>query len=157
MLEQIQARKIWQEEDLKRKLQRAERVKHRKDRVFVPGEVVYAWRLGNNKVAGSKKEGIHRGAWHGPATVLGTENKIENGVVTPGNVARVIISDRLWRCAPQQLRRASEREHSQYVLTQPKPWTFENVVPTLILGQYRDVSQDEFPDTDDGQLSLIHI
>ena len=96
------------------------------------------------------KRQIHRGAWYGPATVLGTESKIENGVVTPGNVVWVIISDRLWRCAPQQLRRASEREHSQHVLTQPKPWTFENVVPTLILGQYRDVSQDEFPDTDDG-------
>ena len=111
MLEQIQARKIWQEEDLKRKLQRAERVKHSKDRVFVPGEVVVAWRLGSNRVAGSKKEGLHRGAWFGPATVFGTESKVENGAVTPGNIVSVIVSDRLWRCAPQQLRRASEGEH----------------------------------------------
>ena len=42
MLEQITAHKIWQEEDLKRKLQRAERAKHRQDRQYVPGEIVYA-------------------------------------------------------------------------------------------------------------------
>ena len=48
MLEQITARKIWQEEDLKRKLQRAERAKHRKDRQYVPGEIVFAWRQGEH-------------------------------------------------------------------------------------------------------------
>ena len=150
MLEQIQARKIWQEEDLKKKLQRAERAKHRKDRVFIPGELVYAWRLGTNKIAGSKREGLHKGAWFGPATVLGTETKLEHGAATPSNVVWIIISDRLWRCAPQQLRRASEREHSQFLLTQQKPWTFENVSSTLVHGQYRDITEEGFPDEEGG-------
>ena len=37
MHEQISARKIWQEEDMKRKLLRAERIKHRQYRQFVLG------------------------------------------------------------------------------------------------------------------------
>ena len=146
MNEQISARKIWEEEDVKRKMQRAMRAKHRVDKVFVPGEIVYAWRLGTGKVAGTKKTGLHRGAWYGPATVLGTESKIEDGVVTPSSIVWVIVSDRLWRCAPQQLRRASEREHAQHLLTQDKPWTFENITKTLVLGSFRDVTGDGAPD-----------
>ena len=149
VLEQVQARKIWQEEDLKRKIQRAERAKHRKDRVFIPGEIVFAWRLGLSKVVGTKKQGLHKGAWFGPATVLGTETKLEDGIATPSNIVWIIISDRLWRCSPQQLRRASEREHSQHLLTQSKPWTFENLTSTLVLGQYRDATVDGFPDDPD--------
>ena len=73
-------------------------------------------------------------------------SKIENDIVVPGNVVWIIISDRLWRCAPQQLRRASEREHAQHLLLQPKPWTFENITRTIAIGQYRDVSNEEFPE-----------
>ena len=48
------------------------------------------------------------------------------------------------------MRRASEREHSQHLLTQEKPWTFENITKTIVLGQYRDISGEEFPDTEEG-------
>jgi hypothetical protein len=93
----------------------------------------------------NRSQGIHKGAWFGPATVLGTETRIENGQATPGNIVWIIISDRLWRCAPQQLRRASEREHSQHLLLQPKPWTFENITSDIVLGQYRDVTKEPRP------------
>ena len=146
MLEQISARKIWQEEELKKKIQRAERAKHRRDKVFIPGELVFAWRLGNSKTAGTKKEGLHKGAWYGPCHVLGTESKIENGQVFPGRIVWITIGDRLWRCAPQQLRRASEREHSEAILQQKKPWTFENITKTLVLGNYRDCTAEGEPD-----------
>ena len=150
MHEQISARKIWQEEDLKRKLQRAERARLRKDRMFVPGELVYAWRLGLNTMPGTaRSQGIHKGAWYGPATVLGTETRTENGQATPGNIVWIIISDRLWRCAPQQLRRASEREHAQHVLTQERPWTFEGITGTLALGQYRNIVAEPYPAEED--------
>ena len=149
MLEQISARKIWEEEDLKKKLQRAARARQRQDKVFVPGEVVYAWRLGTSKVVGTKKTGIHKGAWYGPATILGTETRIENGVATPGSIVWIIISDRVWRCAPQQLRRASAREHAQHLLLQQKPWTFENITRNLVVGSYRDVSGEGAPEEDE--------
>ena len=147
MLEQMQARKVWQEEDFRRKVQRAERAKHRKDKVFLPGELVYAWRLGSGKVAGTKKTGLHKGSWFGLATVLGAESRLENGVPVPGAIVWIIISDRLWRCAPQQLRRASERERAHHVLTLPRPWTFENVTRTRtpVMGNYRDISTDGEP------------
>jgi hypothetical protein len=137
MLEQIKARSIWQEEDIRGKLQRAARAKHRRDKIFVPGDIVFAWRLGG-KVSGSKKEGLHRGAWFGPATVLGTESKREGDIITPTNIVWIVIGDRLWRCAPEQLRRASEREVAQRTLEQPKPWTFEQASGTLAKGNFRD-------------------
>ena len=112
---------------------------------------MYAWRLGTRKIAGTKKTGLHKGAWFGPATVLGTESRLENGVPVPGAIVWIVISDRLWRCAPQQLRRASEREHAQHVLSLPRPWTFENVTRTLDMGNYRDVTGEGNPeDPEDG-------
>ena len=60
----------------------------------------------------------------------------------------MVINDRLWRCAPQQLRRASEREHSEQILQQARPWTFENISKNLILGQYRNVAAEPYPDAD---------
>ena len=158
MHEQISARKIWQEEDVKRKLQRAQRARLRKDRMFVPGELVYAWRLGMNTMPGTaRSQGIHKGAWYGPATVLGTETRTENGQTTPGNIVWIIISDRLWRCAPQQLRRASEREHAQHVLTQDRPWTFEGITGSLVVGQYRNIVDEPHPvDEDESDAIPIH-
>ena len=130
------------------KIQRAQRAKHRKDLVFFPGDSVFTWRQGTHKLQGSCKTGIHKGAWYGPGMVLGTESKHYEGTVVPSAVVWVVINDRLWRCAPEQIRRSSERENSEYILQQPKPWTFENVTQGLILGQYRDLTQDEHPEGD---------
>jgi hypothetical protein len=44
------------------------------------------------------------------------------------------------------LRRASEREHAKQTLNQVRPWTFENISRNLILGQYRNVAAEPFPD-----------
>jgi len=86
--------------------------------MFVPGELVVIWRLGTGKLAGTKKTGLHKGAWIGPGIVLGTESREHEGVVFPTDVIWVVINDRLWRCAPEQLRRASEREHAEQTLNQ---------------------------------------
>jgi len=64
----------------------------------------------------------------------------------PGAVVWRIINDRLWRCAPQQLRRASERELVEHTLLQQKPWTFENITRDLVVGQFRDVTEEEYPE-----------
>ena len=47
---QIEARNIFEEEKLKQKLQRAQRAKHRKYAVFVPGDTVFIWRQGLSKL-----------------------------------------------------------------------------------------------------------
>lgn len=147
MQTEITARKLYEEQKLTDRLQRALRAKHRKDHVFIPGEIVFAWREGTHKLSGAKKTGIKEGAWFGPATVLGTESKIHEGVALPGSIVWIVINDRLWRCAPQQLRRTSEREHAEHLLLQKKPWTFENITSGLILGQYRDITTEPYPET----------
>ena len=91
---------------------------------------------------------MHKGAWLGPGVVLGTESKEHEGTIVPCSVIWIVINDRLWRCAPQQLRKASEREHSEHVLQQARPWTFENISKNLILGQYRNVAEEQHPDDD---------
>jgi hypothetical protein len=142
------ARSVFEQEILRQKIQRAQRAKHRKDLVFCPGDSVFIWRQGTHKLKGSFKTGIHKGAWFVPGMVLGTESKVHEGTVLPSAVVWVVINDRLWRCAPEQIRRSSKREVSEYILNQKKPWTFENVTKDLILGQYRDLTQDAYPEFD---------
>ena len=91
---------------------------------------------------------MHKGAWLGPGVVLGTESKEHEGTIIPCSAIWVVINDRLWRCAPQQLRKASEREHSEHVLQQARPWTFESISKNLTLGQYRNVAEEQHPDDD---------
>ena len=50
----------------------------------------------------------------------------------------VVVNGRLWRCAPQQLRRASEREVAEELLAQRRPWTCENIVKDIHIGEYHD-------------------
>ena len=142
---QAKARAIYEKEQLNQRFLRAARVQQRKDRNFSPGELVYVWRLGG-KLSGTKKTGLHNGAWYGPATILGTESKISDaGLVEPGSVIWVVMNDRLWRCSAQQIRRGSDREVAQHTLLQHKPWTFENIMKGLKLGVYTDVSQEPTP------------
>ena len=143
---QIEARKVYEEESLRQKVQRAARAKHRKDAVYIPGELVYVWRLGVGKLSGTQKTGLHKGSWLGPGVVLGTESRELEGNIYPSAVIWVVINDRLWRCAPEQVRRASEREHADHLLRQHRPWTFEGMTKNLTLGQYRDLTQDPGPE-----------
>ena len=110
------ARAVFEQEILRAKIQRAQRAKHRKDLVFCPGDSVFTWRQGTHKLQGSCKTGIHKGAWYGPGMVLGTESEQFEGTVVPSAVVWVVINDRLWRCAPEQIRRSSERENSEHML-----------------------------------------
>ena len=91
----------------------------------------------------------NKGAWIGPGTALGTESRQVGDNIIPCSVVWVVINDRLWRCAPEQIRRASEREHSEHILQQVRPWTFENISKNLILGQYRNVAEEPHPEAPD--------
>ena len=116
----------------------------------MPGESVFAWRLGKN-IQGTTKTGVHKGQWLGPAKVLGTETKKNpDGTLAPASVIWVIVKGRLWRCAPQQLRRASERELAEEKLKQKRPWTFENMTKDIVIGEYSDIRDEEpCPETED--------
>ena len=141
---QISARNIFEKEQLNQKLLRAQRAQHRKEKAFIPGEICYVWRLGG-KLVGTKKTGLHKGAWYGPGTILGTETKLNNGVSEPGAIIWVVMNDRLWRCANSHVRRGSDREVAEQLLLQQRPWTFENIVSNLQLGTYKDITNDPEP------------
>ena len=124
---------------LRQRIDRAVKAKHRVSTTYCPGDTVLAWRLGNSKLSGTKKTGIHHGAWYGPATVLGTETRInEEGQREPSSIVWVVVNGRLWRCAPQQLRKATTRETSEEELLQRRPWTFQEIVKDMKLGEYHD-------------------
>jgi hypothetical protein len=143
---QIAARNIYETEVLNQKLLRAQRAQSRKDKNFCPGEIVYVWRQGVGKLAGTSKTGLHRGQWFGPGTILGTETRLtEKGTAESGSILWVIINDRLWRCSAPQVRKGSEREIAQQTLLQAKPWTFQNITKDLIIGQYRDITGEAEP------------
>ena len=60
---QIQAWKIIEEESFRQQVQRAARAKHRKDAIYVSGELVQVWRLGVGKLSGTQKTGLNHGSW----------------------------------------------------------------------------------------------
>ena len=149
MAQQVTARRVFEEETLRRKIQQAQRAKHRKDIVFIPGDLVFIWRMGVGKLKGTSKTGVNKGAWIGPGVVLGTESRQTGDRVIPCSVIWVVVNDRLWRCAPEQVRRSSERERAEHVLRQARPWTFEDISKNLILGQYRNVAEEPCPQEPD--------
>jgi hypothetical protein len=145
---QARARAIAEEELLNERLLRAQKAKHRKDRIFCPGDTVFAWRYGMEKTKGQGQKrgtGLNKGAWYGPAVVLGTETTELDGERVPGSIIWVVVNGRLWRCAPQQLRRASEREVAEETLMQRRPWTFENIVKDMHIHEYTDVTGEQPP------------
>jgi hypothetical protein len=76
---------------------------------------------------------------------LGTETTAVDGVRVPSSIIWVVVNGRLWRCAPQQLRRASEREVSEETLMGRRPWTFENRVRDMHIHEYTNITSEEHP------------
>ncbi len=146
---QAKARAIAEEELLNDRLLRAQRARHSIDKVFCSGETVFAWRYGMEKNKGQKRgSGLNKGAWYGRSVVLGTETVITSEQSVPSSIVWVVVNGRLWRCAPQQLRRASERELAEETLMQRRPWTFENIVKEIHFHEYHDLTEEENPPED---------
>ena len=79
--------------------------------------------------------------------MLGTETRVTKDGPERGSIIWIVINGRLWRCAPSQLRRASEREHQAFRMDNPKPWTFQEILGSMAFaGQYTDVAAEGEPD-----------
>ena len=89
---------------------------------FVPGDLVYVWRVQDKKGGTGPK----KGSFTGPARVLAVETRQnEDGSFRPGSAVWVVRGNRLLKTCPQQLRKASAREQCLEELSQPVdlPWT----------------------------------
>ena len=138
------------------RLARARNVVSREENEYLPGDLVYAWRQGDRMRNNDKRSRLPRkrgvgpmsGQWYGPAVVLGTENVPQNQYDSPQPdcVVWVVINGRLWRCAPSQLRRASERERHAATTDETYPWTFHKIVRKLNqTRQFTDVVDEGEP------------
>ena len=125
---------------------RALRSRNRKELSYLPGQVVFYWRMGKGKRA---KPGA-RGRFWGPARVLATETKRLDDGVAPSHIVWIVRGARLLRCSPEQLRLASEKERTDYEVDPEykMPWTMSGVLDNLDTGNVEDISEER-PDPEE--------
>ena len=123
---------------------RAQNSRGRKVEIYAPGDLVYYWRY---QTKGKGKGG----SFFGPARVLATETRQDDqSGPRAGSVIWVVKGDRLLKTAPEQLRRASQREEVlEELATQgpPLPWTFDRLSTGLGKQHFEDITP-EVPDSE---------
>ena len=112
---------------------------------YVPGELIYYWRSQDSE-KGRRQPGGKHGRFQGPARILAVETRRnEQGQLRPGSAVWCVRGRSLIKCAPEQIRRASEREGLLESLVEGQratPWTFTKVAEEIGGNQYQDVTQD---------------
>lgn len=95
-----QAESAFVQETTRRRLERAEQHGRRKHSLFIPGDLVYYWR---GQVAGQREAVPFRGGrFLGPARVLATETRQEDGELRPASIVWLHKGGRLIRASPEQ-------------------------------------------------------
>ena len=134
----------------KQRIMRAQHSRHRGIFNFEPGELVYYWRTQDaNK--GRRQPGGKHGRFLGPARILATETRRDpDGGLRAGSSVWLVKGRSLLKCAPEQLRRATEREELVEALTAPTegatPWTFHSVAKEIGGNKYEDISSELPPE-----------
>ena len=132
------------------KLSRARNSKARNYNWYMPGDLVFFWRL-QGKGRQSNSSGIKKGAYAGPARILAMETREKEGKIQPGSAVWLVRGMRLIKVAVEQLRPASEKEILQHELSSPPtsgPWTMTRLVEQLGPHDYDDLSTHR-PDPED--------
>ena len=141
-----EAEKIHADWNARQRIGRAINSRHRPCYNYVPGELVFFWRS-QESGKGRRQPGTRQGRFLGPARILATETrKSDTGELSPGGAVWLVRGRNLIKCAPEQLRRATEREEILEGLSaqagQPTPWTFTQVAETLGGNQFQDATKD---------------
>ncbi|CAE7632776.1 RE1 [Symbiodinium sp. CCMP2592] len=145
-----EAEKAHAEWHARQRLNRARNSRHRPCYNYVPGELVFFWRS-QESGQGRRQPGTKQGRFLGPARILATETRqSKDGELSPGGAVWLVRGRSLIKCAPEQLRRATEREELLEGLAsqqgQATPWTFTRVASSIGGNQFQDLSGD-VPDT----------
>lgn len=141
------AEQCFSQEQAKRRIERAERMGHRRAQVFLPGDIVFYWR---NQVPLKDKTTQRVGRFLGPARVIATETRRDNqGEMRPGSIVWLHRAGRLIRAAPEQLRPASPLEIQIEEFKGPVelPWTITTLATAEGGRTFLDISH-EIPDDD---------
>ena len=142
-----QAEQSFSEWIAKERLLRAANTRSYRLQTFVPGDLVFVWRVQNPN--GRHGNQGHQGGFTGPARVLALETRQnEDGSYRPGSVVWLARGSRLIKAAPEQLRKASVREECFEEIQNPPnlPWTFTQLMDEIGERQYDDVT-DEVPES----------
>ena len=145
-----EAEKYHAEWHARQRLTRARNSRARPCYNFQPGELVFFWRT-QESGQGKRHPGTRQGRFLGPARILATESRTsETGEIRPGGAIWLVRGRSLIKCAPEQLRRATEREEMLEAIMshqgQATPWTFTQVASSIGGNQYEDISEEK-PDT----------
>lgn len=135
------AEKAFAEEEAKRRLERATHMGHRRSQVYIPGDLVFYWR---RQLPHKDKQVFRSGKFLGPARVVATETRQEEGELRPANIVWLHRAGRLIKAAPEQLRKASEFEQQVEELKGAidLPWTITQLASDPKRRTYVDIAQD---------------
>ena len=105
---------------------------------------MFFWRT-QESGQGRTAPGSKHGRFLGPARILATEGRKEDGTLRPGSSIWLVRGRSLMKCSPEQLRHASDREaHLEALATRTAeggtPWTFTRVAEEIGGNRYEDIS-----------------
>ena len=137
----VAAEKAFIDQQAKRRVEAAMRMGHRKDQLFLPGDLVFYWRC---QLPHHERGPFQTGKFLGPARVLATETRQEEGHLRPGSIVWLHRAGRLIRAAPEQLRKATPNEAIIEELKGPVeiPWTFSGIISGDRRQHYVDITED---------------
>ncbi|CAK0899034.1 unnamed protein product, partial [Prorocentrum cordatum] len=138
------ARKSFLEVEYAERRRHAEQARNRIYQTWNPGDLVYFWRKGK----GLDPRPGKKGGWHGPARVLAQEKRHVDGRTRPTSVIWISHGSVLIRCAPEQLRVASEAEKMIVELQRQSNLgkTMAEILETAKGGTYEDLLGQNPPD-----------
>ncbi|CAK0818384.1 unnamed protein product, partial [Prorocentrum cordatum] len=138
------ARKSFLEVEYAERRRRAEQARNRVYQTWNPGDLVYFWRKGK----GLDPRPGKKGGWYGPARVLAQEKRHVDGRTRPTSVIWISHGSVLIRCAPEQLRVASEAEKMIVELQRQSNLgkTMTEILETAKGGTYEDLLGQNPPD-----------
>ena len=109
------------------RLKRAQNTRSDRVQQFLPGDLVFVWRIQTRGPAASARTG----GYTGPCRVLATETRItEDEQLRPGSIVWLVRGSRLIKANSRQLRHASTREEYVEHLANPiqLPWTMTKLI-----------------------------
>ena len=122
-------------------ISRAMNAKTRRHQIFLPGDLVYFKRIKPPAQPTAAVRMPHKlWQWYGPGRVLATETRSDalGRERRPSHIIWIVTHGRLKRCAPEQLRHASDREKAlaEGADAPTAAWTFHSLTSTLFKGEY---------------------
>ena len=144
-----QAMAEWVAQD---RISRAKNTRSYKVEPYVPGDLVYVWRVQTRGPANTARAG----GFTGPARVLALETRLtDDGNYRPGSIVWVVRGSRLIKTCPEQLRKASTREECiENLVNPPKlPWTFTKLTEDVGRHYFEDATH-ELPDRNELQQAI---